>query len=259
MAADDHDDDDDDDTVDPDKDEAQNKVLREGITRALDAMREAPADAKFELMISVVYRPKDPSTRGQFLAGEFVDSKNVKVTLTPADLEDVAALARFGSAVKFPKDLLQNIGTIASEPWFELAMKVMKGPCQGWVVAALSQGYIDDCSSLPEVLRDDYDELWRITNGFWNAESEEEQPIYLGRAGTMFEVPALRSIFTDKTVVQIYTFLLFPLKPPVEAGDDSLDEVDDAPTNSAKEKDYYEDQVVGIAQGRLMVDGVIKP
>ena len=129
----------------------------------------------------------------------------------------------------------------------------------GWVVAALSQGYIDDCSSLPEVLRDDYDELWRITNGFWNAESEEEQPIYLGRAGTMFEVPALRSIFTDKTVVQIYTFLLFPLKPPVEAGDDSLDEVDDAPTNSAKEKDYYEDQVVGIAQGRLMVDGVIKP
>ena len=44
----------------------------------------------------------------------------------------------------------------------------------------------------------------------------------------MFEVPALRSIFTDKTVVQIYTFLLFPLKPPVEAGDDSLDEVEAA-------------------------------
>ena len=125
------------------------------------------------------------------------------------------------------------------------------GPCQGWVVAALSQGYIDDCSSLPEVLRDDYDELWRITNGFWNAESEEEQPIYLGRAGTMFEVPALRSIFTDKTVVQIYTFLLYPLKPP--------EEVDDAPTDSAKEKDYYEDQVVGIAQGRLMVGGALKP
>ena len=124
-------------------------------------------------------------------------------------------------------------------------------PNQGWVVAALSQGYIDDCSSLPEVLRDDYDELWRITNGFWNAESEEEQPIYLGRAGSMFEVPALRSVFTDKTVVQIYTFLLYPLKPP--------DEVDDAPTDSAKKCDHYRDQVVGIAQGRLMVGGVIKP
>ena len=48
-------------------------------------------------------------------------------------------------------------------------------------------------------------------------------------------------------------------KPPVEAGDDSLDEVDDAPTDSAKKKDYYEDQVVGIAQGRLMVGGVLKP
>ena len=124
-------------------------------------------------------------------------------------------------------------------------------PNQGWVVAALSQGYIDDCSSLPEVLRDDYDELWRITNGFWNAESEEEQPIYLGRAGSMFEVPALRSVFTDKTVVQIYTFLLYPLKPP--------DEVDDAPTDSAKKCDHYRDQVVGIAQGRLMVGGVLKP
>ena len=124
-------------------------------------------------------------------------------------------------------------------------------PNQGWVVAALSQGYIDDCSSLPEVLRDDYDELWRITNGFWNAESEEEQPIYLGRAGSMFEVPALRSVFTDKTVVQIYTFLLYPLKP--------LDEVDDAPTDSAKKCDHYRDQVVGIAQGRLMVGGVLKP
>ena len=67
----------------------------------------------------------------------------------------------------------------------------------------------------------------------------------------MFEVPALRSVFTDKTVVQIYTFLLYPLKPP--------DEVDDAPTDSAKKCDHYEDQVVGIAQGRLMVGGALKP
>ena len=117
--------------------------------------------------------------------------------------------------------------------------------------AALSQGYQDDCGSLPDVLRGNYDELWRITNGFWNAESEEEQPIYLGLAGSMFEVPALRSVFTDKTVVQIYTFLLYPLKP--------LDEVDDAPTDSAKKCDHYRDQVVGIAQGRLMVGGVLKP
>ena len=51
--------------------------------------------------------------------------------------------------------------------------------------------------------------------------------------------------------MQIYTFLLYPLKP--------LDEVDDAPTDSAKKCDHYRDQVVGIAQGRLMVGGVLKP
>ena len=81
----------------------------------------------------------------------------------------------------------------------------------------------------------------------------DEGQAYTGgrHAGSMFEVPALRSVFTDKTVVQIYTFLLYPLKP--------LDEVDDASTDSAKKCDHYRDQVVGIAQGRLMVGGVLKP
>ena len=71
----------------------------------------------------------------------------------------------------------------------------------------------------------------------------------------------LRGSVTDKTrgIASIGSTQTKRVFHRLEAGDDSLDEVDDAPTNSAKEKDYYEDQVVGIAQGRLMVGGVIKP
>lgn len=177
--------------------------VRQGIALVLETIRAAPPDEAFTVFAILNYQHSDDAAPRQGRWRQL--EKPLRFSCTARELADIAALSRFGLAVDFLNHHHQAPG--ASQPWMEIATRVLDGGPAKFVVAALTLGHHGRLGGeLPPWVT--LDVVWAVTQTFFNSDASD-QPVLICRPGAMVRCVPGRRWWDDleESVVQVGALL----------------------------------------------------
>ena len=178
--------------------------VRQGIALVLETIRAAPPDEAFTVFAILNYQHSDDAAPRQGRWKQL--EKPLRFSCTARELADIAALSRFGLAVDFLNHHHQAPG--ASQPWMDVATRVLDGGPAKFVVAALTLGHHGRLGGgeLPPWVT--LDVVWAVTQTFFNSDASD-QPVLICRPGAMVRCVPGRRWWDDleESVVQVGALL----------------------------------------------------
>ena len=177
--------------------------VRQGIALVLETIRAAPPDEAFTVFAILNYQHSDDAAPRQGRWKQL--EKPLRFSCTARELADIAALNRFGLAVDFLNQHHQAPG--ASQPWMDVATRVLDGGPAKFVVAALTLGHHGRLGGeLPSWVT--LDVVWAVTQTFFNSDASD-QPVLVCRPGSMVRCVPGRRWWDDldESVVQVGALL----------------------------------------------------
>jgi len=180
--------------------------VKEGIEMVIQALKDDPSpEARFRVFVIMMFQKKGTNPR------QWGQAEIVRHEMNGQQFADVAALARFGSAVDF--SALPRIGSpghrgaAAIPSWFDLGMRVMRGPFPAFTVAALALGENGNLNgALPAWATNDV--VWAATRAFFiDRDGTGEQSVFIGRPGSIVDLGQPDRIGLGDSVVQVGAIL----------------------------------------------------